>query len=415
MSTKKERKTLAKGNKSILKEARAVSKQTVSRPMAPQMASIADPLTRQQLAILEYLYTLGHPWTVEPSGLPLVLGLGALRTQKAQVKFAVDAYCGTDGFGFVAVCLDGWYNTTSDIDSQWTCAAYNGGTQGKPIWSSAAGSSYGASGIPPAGTAASAGFVGTSMVLLDPQLTSTTFMRLVAAGIRGYNTAPANTASGKMAIVSTSLPASGAGLGRITQETFSTISSYPSDICAFESRAIPGMNSDHVMSVYAVPPYDTCFEMYLPPATGRATSGQPQIALLVSGGASGQSFTAEIVLDYEFQVGVTHATGIPTDPVIGVGKESIGAALNTMPRDAQVGRREDLSHAGSAGFVNYLAQTAPEKIRALNRPQGVISSLAQSALGSFVGKGMTIVKNILHASPFGRLASTGLSLLSKLF
>jgi len=412
---KKPRKAV--GGDAILARTRTLVSKSGSSAIRSQMEGLINPLTLQDLALFEYTFTLGHPWTREPSGVPAILGTAVVRTSKAQLLYELNIIANASGFAFCSVSIEGWTDNSGTVQSGNLMSSYSGGTQGYPIWytdSTFAGTTFPTDGA----TTATAGLLRQQQQLIDPSFGQNQRYRVVAVGLRAVTVAPAQTAQGKLAVISTSRPWSSAANGAIAGSTYATFAGLPEDIADFKSIGIPGMVADRPLACFAVPPGDDAFTMYTPPATGRSTFMYPQMAVMLTGAASGQTANVQIVYDYEFTMGTSNITGTSTDPVMPVGLDNIKMANSLIPGRAHNLNATEaaLSPHGSAGFVNYLAATAPGKIAHLNRPAlaGGVSS-STSSFGSFIGKGLSLVKGLIESTPWGRVASSGLSLLKSIF
>jgi len=361
------------------KQARAAAP---TKQLAYQMKTLSDPLTHQDAAIAGYLHTLAEPWVEEPFGVPLLLGNFSRRTIKVQIDFEVTAIANALGFAFVAVNCDGWVGDQAAA-AQIKYASYPTGVQGTPIWSSNA--SYVGAFLPAAtATTAVAGLLSNQLPVLDGQVTSTSNIRMVAAGLRVFSDSAVNTAQGKLAIIATTRPYGGSAAGAVTLSNYATLSTMPDDLVSFQSEPCAGWKAGHVLRATAIPTDPTCFEFFNPPGAGTATFSYPQLAAVLSGGAPNQTFTAQIVYDYEFDMGMTYVTGTTTDPVIGTDSGTLSshiATMNQVSSPIMAGPSGKPSLAAAQAIVAHTAMTRPLKLEALGQSRGPASSLFSGAAG----------------------------------
>jgi len=385
--------------------ARKVRKQLPDKSMKAQFDTIADPLSHQDFALMSYLTTLGDPWVEDPAGVPLILGNAAIRTLKAQEIFEVQVKANASGFGFVAVAMDGWIQQGGGVAN--TYAAYNGGVQGTPIWYTD--NTYVGTTLPiNTATTATTGLLSQALTLLDPQMTTTTSMRLVAAGIQVFSDAAVNTAQGKIGVIATSLPYASSTNGGLSGSNYATLASLPADVASFQTAPAAGWKSGHRISAVAIPNDPDCFAWQNPPPSGTTVFSYPQLGAILSGGASGQTFTARIVFDYEFTIGRTNITGVEADPVITVGNDRIanGIAAMSHPNQSAVhfgpaGNSGITTGKGIQAAIHEMALTRPAKVQQLIRPMqsSFGSALVDTALGFAKTHGKKLLGNVLSLLP----------------
>jgi len=322
------------------------------------------------------------------------------RTVKAQLKFEIQAATsGPNAIAFVAMAMDNWYGPTGAAGYQY--ASYSGGTQGYPIWYT--NTSYVSASTPAAGaTVATAGLLSQQLPLLDGQVTSTSNVRLVAAGMRVFSDAPVNTAQGKLCIATTSRPGGTAAQGTFISTNYSTISSIPTDVMSFQTEPCAGWKAGHSMYAVAIPSDPNCFQFFNPPATGNADYRNPQIIAILSGGAAGQTFTAQCVYDYEFDVGVSNVTGIDADPNVAVDMSQLTPYVSQM-HSGKTGKGNSNKGLGAQAFLTHSALTRPQIIPSVvNAPSSVLATLggaAQSALGWAANQGVKFLKDTFRGIP----------------
>lgn len=382
--------------------AKQVSQKMPTKALSYQVKTISDPLTHQDIAIVSYLHTLGDPWVEDPAGVPLMAG-GTLmrRTVKAQIKFEVQAVANSSGFAFVALNCDGWV-ADANKTNWYRFASYNGGTQGYPLWYSNA--SYVGTTLPVfSATTATAGLLAGQLPLLDGQVTSSSNVRMVAAGLRVFSDAAINTAQGKLCVAATSRPYSTTPAnGSFPGSSYATMSTIPTDVMSFQAEPCAGWRSGHSLYAVAIPSDPECFEFFNPPATGNAIFAYPQLCAILSGGASGQTFTAQAVMDFEFDIGVSNLTGVDTDPLV------VTSAADLVPHIAQMhegrtGKGSANQGLGAKAFLTQTAMTRPAKLGAIVRPSNsllaTVGGAAKAALGWAAKKGLDYVKGFAKGVP----------------
>jgi hypothetical protein len=396
------------GNQPLAKQTRAVAKGNLpTRALKQQMSSLISPLTRQEEATLEYAHTLANPWIEEPAGCPLILGSGTVRTNKAQLTFEGSSIANSAGFAFVAVDLDGWVtvgpDATDALPVQFT--SYSGGTQGTPIWYSAANFAGGTGGtttsLPAAtDTTAITGLLSQPTKLLDGTVNNRTGVRLVAAGLRVFSDAAVNTAQGKLAVIAASQPTNTKANGGLPLAAYADISGAPQDLVSFETRPCAGWKSGEALHVVGIPTDPSAFQLNDLPAAGSTAFGYPQLAAILTGGASGQTFTWQVVFDYEFTFSMTNLTGVSDDPIYNAGPGAISNITSSMAQQGAakagpmaltngkntVGVKGWLSHVhatqpGRAPEVLKMATMAPQQGGFFNNVGKTLSKVAHGALG----------------------------------
>lgn len=380
--------------------AKQVSQKMPTKALSYQVKTVADPLTHQDLAIVSYLHTLGDPWVEDPAGVPLMAG-GTLmrRTVKAQIKFEVQAVANSSGFACVGLNCDGWVGDATQVLRAF--ASYSGGTQGYPLWYTNA--SYVGTTIPGAvATTATSGLLAVQMPLLDGQVTSSSNVRMVAAGMRVFSDSAVNTAQGKLAIVATSRPYGSAAQGSLQGSSYATISTLPTDVASFQSEPCAGWKSGHSLYAVAIPSDPDCFAFFNPPTSGISVFSYPQLLAVLSGAAANQTFTAQVVMDYEFDIGISNLTGVDTDPLV------VTSAADLVPHISQmhagkVGKGNANKGLGAQAFLAQTAMTRPAKIAAIVRPSpsllSTIGGAAKAALGWAASKGLDYIKGFARGVP----------------
>lgn len=404
VKTKKGRAGVKKSETKRDAELRVAAKQVQNRMptkgLAYQVKTIADPLTHQDIAIISYLHTLGDPWVEDPAGVPIMAG-GTLmrRTVKAQVKFEVQAIANASGFAMIALNCDGWVGPTGGIPIQY--ASFSGGTQGYPIWYTNA--SYVGTSTPNfTATTATAGLLSVQLPLLDGQVTTSSNVRMVAAGMRVFSDAAVNTAQGKLAICATSRPGATPQNGGFYSTGYATLSSLPTDVVSFQAEPCAGWKSGHTMYAVAIPSDPNCFNFYNPPAIGTAAYSYPQLMAVLSGAAANQTFTAQIVFDYEFDIGVTNLTGIDTDPTVVTSPDQLVPHISMM-HAGKTGSGNANKALGAKAFLAQAALTRPTILPSLVRPSNSllssVGSAAKAALGWAASKGLDYVRGFAKGVP----------------
>jgi len=360
--------------------------------MQAQFDALFDPLTHEDDALQAYAITISDPQVEDPAGVPISLGFNATRTLKPQIKISVQATANASGFAFVSVCMDGWIADPVGVVEY---ASYSGGTQGFPVWYNSA--SYLGTAIPTSAiTTATTGVLAAPMQLLDPQVSTTTNYRQVACGMKVYSDAPAQTAQGRILIGSTTRPYDSGQTGGFEGADFNEVWGYPADLSHCESRPCAGWQSGECLHAFAVPSDPDAFRFRVPPATGSATAGFPQMCAILSGGAAGQTFTAEITYDYEFTIGDTHITGVDANPSVTVDGSRLTNVLSLMGAGgksrtnfvpASQSSNQILAGNGVHAAVAELAQTRPGKLKHMAK-----RIPAQSMFSNILGHGMRFMK-----------------------
>ncbi len=380
--------------------AKKISQAMPTKALGFQMKTISDPLTHQDLAIMSYLHTLADPWVEDPAGVPLMAG-GTLmrRTVKAQLKFEVQATANASGFACVLLACDGWTGDATLAPVRY--AAYSGATQGYPVWYT--GATFAGTSLPAAANStATTGLNAVQMPLLDGQVTSTSNVRMVAAGIRVFSDASVTTAQGKLCVVATSRPYGTAAQGALQSSSYATISTLPTDVMSFQSQPCAGWNAGHSLYAVAIPSDPECFTFFNPATTGQATVSYPQLGAILTGAASGQTFTAQLVMDYEFDIGVSNLTGVDTDPVAVTTKENLVPHI-AMMHEGKTGKGNANQGLGMQAMLAQTALTRPSKLPALLKPSdGLLSKVggaAQAALGWAAKKGLDYVRGFAKGVP----------------
>jgi len=414
---------------SLGKAARAQAKTLPTRSLQMQASAVLSPLTRQEEATLEYAHTLTNPWVEEPAGVPLVLGSGTVRTNKAQLLYEVSMMANAQGFAFCSVNCDGWATTQPDpysgLPFQYT--SYQGGTQGNVGWCSqftyagTAGNGNNPLATPNySDTAATLTTSGACVPIvarpLDPSVTSKTGVRLVAVGVRAFPDTPALTTSGKIMIASTSTPANTAANGALYAQTYSALTSMPQDLVSVETASLTGWPSGKTIHAVGIPSVPTAFQFLSSPAVGYTAFGLPVILVCGSSLAAYQTVTVQIAFDYEFVLTNTNLTGGANDPVYSIG----AGAVSNIHANIQTGGRTGsgplaLLHGknplGVKAALQHIADTtpgrAPQILQLATRPMAVNTS--GSGFGSLLSQAASGAWNLLkaHAPALLGLAAKG--------
>jgi hypothetical protein len=362
------------GQAPLAKQARAVAKNSMpTRALQQQASALISPLTRQEEAILEYAHTLANPWIEDPSGVPLILGSGTVRTNKAQLIWEQQVTNKNAGeVAFIVVSLDGWCPTGSDSQDAlpYQFGTYQGGTNGNFAWYSGAAAATGGTTFPVANvTPANMALAGINalpipMKVLDGTVNANTGVRLVAAGLRVFSDAAVNTAQGKLCVVATSAPLATSATGGIAGATYAQLSGMPQDLVSFQTAPCAGWKSGSALHVVAIPNSPVAFQFLNPPAAGFLNSSYPQLGAMLSGGAAGQTFTAQIVLDYEFTFSFTNVTGVADDPVYNAGPGAVSQVHSSMMQgglttSGPLAKTNGKNPLGVQSFVSQVHNTMP--------------------------------------------------------
>lgn len=395
--------------------AKTVSATMPTKALAFQVKTIADPLTHQDIAIISYLHTLGDPWVDDPAGVPLMAG-GTLmrRTVKAQIKFEIQAIANASGFASATLNCDGWVGSEASVGTANKYASYNVASQGFPLWYTNA--LYVGTTLPSSiGTTATPGLLATPMPFLDGQITSTSNVRMVAAGMRAFSDSSINTAQGKIAMVATSRPFGTPAQGALTASSYATLSTLPTDVVSFQAVPCAGWKSGSSLYAVAIPSDPNCFTFFNPPAIGSQVFGFPQLGAILTGGAANQSMTVQVVMDYEFDIGVSNLTGIDADPIVSVSPSDLVPHISQM-HAGKVGSGKANMGLGAQAFLQQTAVTRPLKlasaIQQASNP-GLLSGIggaAKAALGWIADKGLGYVKNFVRGIPAVNAVMTSLGL-----
>jgi len=421
------------GQAPLAKQARAAVKNNMpTRALQQQASALINPLTRQEEAVLEYAHTLANPWIEEPSGVPLILGSGTVRTNKAQLIWEQQATVTTAGqIAAVIVSLDGWCPTTSDSSDAlpYQFGTYQGGTPGNFAWYSNGVNAGPVAALPTANlspaTMAATGISMSPIVMkvLDGTVNVNTGVRLVAAGLRVFSDAPELTAQGKLCVVATSTPLSTPATGGLSGSTYAQLSGMPQDLVSFQTAPCAGWKSGTALHVVAIPNSPVAFQFLEQPATGFVNSSYPQLAAILSGGATGQTFTAQIVLDYEFTFSFTNVTGVADDPVYNAGPGAVSQVHSSMMQGGvtttgSLAKTNGKNPLGVQAFVSQVHNTSPgrgpEILKIAKMPGqktnnwgSTLSKVAHSALDlignyapSWVGGAAKVGKGLLNAFGF---------------
>jgi hypothetical protein len=174
------------------------------------------------------------------------------------------------------------------------------------------------------------GLIRTQTKLLDGTINNRTGVRLVAAGLRVFSDAPAVSAQGKLAIIATSEPSNSAVNGGLPLNSYTQLSGAPQDLVSFQSLPCAGWKSGQMLHAVAIPSSPAAFQMNALPGTGSAAYGYPQLCAILSGAAYTQTFTYQIVFDYEFMFTMSNVTGVADDPIYNAGPGAISNITSSM-------------------------------------------------------------------------------------
>jgi hypothetical protein len=373
--------------------------------MATQMRSIVDPLTKQDEAIFGYLTTLSDPWIEDPTGVPLILGTGDVRTTKARTKRLITVQCNASGFGFLTVNNDGWDRDSAD--ALWRYAAYDG-VGGSDIWYTDA--SYVGTTLPAYNaTTATTGLLASQAPLVDQSLDYNSQMRQVAAGIRAWSDASLLNAAGDIRIVSTvepiGTPSEGSISGPGAGTTDATLEGINPFIMAQELVPLAGWKSGEVVSTFVVPTTRTAFEMHHLPAAAQSinTFGWPQMGIIITGAAPNQTVKVEIVKIFEFEFQQSNRLNVEPEPTIGSDMGTIGSNLSHLHpykvrRPATVHQSGIHNGAGPLAFASNLMTTRPAKLPALQhamaKPSSSLAPIVQAGVSWLAKKAKSFLPGI---------------------
>lgn len=368
------------------------------------MRSIVDPLTRQDEAIFGYLTTLSDPWIDDPTGVPLILGTGDVRTTKARTKRLISVQTNASGFGFCTVNNDGWDSTADDVVRQY--ASYSGGTAGNDVWYTD--SSFVGTTVPAyTATTATTGLLASPAPLVDQALDANSQMRQVAVGIRAWSDAALLNAAGDIRIVSTVDPVNGADEGAIVGGTDAVFEGINPFIMAQEMVPLSGWKSGHVVSTFAVPTTKDAFIMRHLPDVGSTEFGFPQIAVIITGAAANQTVKVEIVKIFEFEFQQSNRLGVEPEPTVGSDVSSIMSNVNaTHPYKVRTPAPVHASGlhngGGPLGFVSNLMATRPAKLPALqhamSKPSSMLAPLVKSGVSWLASKAKQFLPGIAKSA-----------------
>lgn len=372
--------------------------------METQMRSLVDPLTRQDEAIFGYLTTLSDPWTENPTGVPLILGTGDVRTTKARTKRLITIQTNASGFGFCTVNNDGWDPTSAGNVHQY--ATYSSGTPGNDVWYNDA--NYVGTTLPAnTATTATTGLLASPAPLVDASLDGNSEMRQVAVGIRAWSDAALLNAAGDVRILSTVDPVNSAAEGAIVGGTDAVYEGINPFILAQEMVPLSGWKSGHVISTFAVPTTKEAFEMRHQPAVGDVTFGFPQIGVVITGAAANQTFKVEICKIFEFEFQQSNRLGVEPEPTIGSDVSTIMSNVNAthqykVRRPSPVHASGIHNGAGPLGFASNLMVTRPAKIPslqlAMSKPSSVLAPLVKSGVSWLASKAKQFLPGIAKSA-----------------
>jgi hypothetical protein len=349
-----------------------------------------------------------------------------VRTNKAQLIYEQTIPTGSvaGNIGAIIVSLDGWCPTTGDSSAAlpFQFGTYQGGTPGNFAWYTTGGVATGTT-IPAAGQTPAAmlaaGWSPIVMKVLDGTVNPSTGVRLVAAGLRVFSDAAINTAQGKLAVIATSVPLNLAATGGLTGSSYTTLSGMPQDLVSFETAPCAGWKSGSALHVVAIPNSPVAFQFLEQPATGVVNSSYPQLAAILSGGAIGQTFTAQIALDFEFTFSFTNVTGVADDPVYNAGPGAVSQIHSSMSQGGvamggSLAKTNGKNPLGVQAFVQQVHNTspgrAPDLIAMAKRP-GIKTNNWGSTLSKVAHSGLDLIANFAP-SWLGGAAKVGKGLLN---
>jgi len=370
------------------------------------MQGLFEPLTLQDEAIFGYAKTLSDPWAEHPTGVPLVLGSGGVRTVKVQIRRRAEVQCNASGFGFLAVAMENWDEPGDGAGYNSQYVTYTGGVKGQDVWYSD--SAYVGTVFPALNaTSATTGVNSLEQPLLDDSLTTTTNYRQVACGIRGWSDAAYEAASGNVTFYSTSEPYAAVTLGGLTDASTSDLFAVSPYVLTQKTRAIPGWKSGEVMSTFAVPTGRNAFEFNNPVATGTTTFSYPSIGVAIEGGQSGQTFYVEIVKVFEFEFTQSFRVDVEPEPTLHVGPERVANVIRGMhPYKVSVARPANgptpstvHNGAGPLAFVKEIMQTRPGKLshlqQIISRPQNMLKPVLASGVQWLAKNAMSFLPGVI--------------------
>lgn len=365
--------------KKVAVAAKAI-KQTVPKPLRSQFQSLASPLTRQDDAILAYLSTVADPFIDNPSGVPLILGSGGVTTIKAEVERTFTVQAGTTGFGFLSVNADAWIGYEDGVTGTgYAYATYNGGVAGYDIWYT--GSTYASSAIPAySATTATTGLLAGTMPLVDQSWNNSTQMRMVAMGLHCWSDDSAFTAKGDVYVLSTSEPFGDPAHGAITGCTEAVFTNTNKEIMARSSVPLSGWVSGNILSTSAVPSTAAAFDFHIPVASGNTSFGFPQIAVVMTGAAAGQTLKVKVSKVFEFEKNNDNRVGDLPEPTVAAPADRVSEGLRQIHAKgphhgpAPVGANGIHSGNGLHAFVNEVKNSNPTKLLSLSNEMGRPSS-----------------------------------------
>jgi hypothetical protein len=372
-------------------------------PMATQLQSLADPLTKQDEAIFGYLSTLSDPWIDEPTGVPLILGSGDVRTTKARTKRLITLQANASGFAFLTVNNDGWERDNPGNLYQY--ASYPLGVAGNDVWYTDG--TYVGTTLPAyTATTATTGLLASAAPLIDEALDANSMLRQVACGIRCWSDAAALVAAGNVRVVSTVDPINGAGEGALPGSTDATLEGISPFIMAQEMRPLPGWRSGDMMSTFAVPTTKDGFEMRYLPAVGSTAFGFPQIGIIITGAAANQTFKVEIAKLFEFEFQQSNRLNVAPEPTVGSDMGVIGnnvaATHEFKVREASPVHEASGIHngAGPLAFAKNMMVTRPLKIehlqQAMTKPTSSLAPLIQSGVSWLAKRARSYLPGIVN-------------------
>jgi hypothetical protein len=351
-----------------------------------QLAGAIDPLTMEDESHFLYAMTLAHPFNPDPSGNPI----NPKNTTKAQVVRTFTIEANASGFAFLGVKMDGWIGSgdSSGVDpTGFLYHSYQGGTQGSDIAYSTA--SFSGVTTPAAATSAATGLVFVATEAVDSSWDSTTNVRLVSCGLRVYSEAAADTASGHVRLVATTEPYAVAADGSLQYTTEAAISKFNPEVIAQAVATLPNWAPGKKFEAVSVPDTFEADLFHSLPGTAASVFGYPSLMVIMSGAATNQKLTVEVVKNWEYQVQQSNRVVDPStlmmagDPrVTGPIKQFI--KMNPVSSPTPVKPSSVTHNLGAAAFVDGLAKTRPLKLTSIaqlaaKKPAG-LSSLIKSAL-----------------------------------
>jgi hypothetical protein len=338
------------------------------KALGNQLRSLSDPLTRQDEAIFGYLNTVADPFITVPCGVPLILGSGGVITEKAAIPRTFTVKANAAGFGFLTMNADGWI-----AEATYQYASYSGGSQGSNVWYTDGVAAYAGVALPAvAATTATVGLVSSATTLVDGSWVANTNLRMIGMGLQVWSDDAELTTKGDIYVISTSEPYGAAAQGALPGTTEAILTGLNAAIVSLETRPLAGWVSGQVMSTAAIPSDAQCFKFVQPVAVGNQTFGYPQIGVMMTGCASGQTLKVKTIVLYEYEKTQTNRVGDVAEPTLSAPESDISGGLNHLSKlGASNGYAAPHVPSGIHGgkgtqaFVNHLTDSRPLKVPSL--------------------------------------------------